>query len=58
MCFGCKEKGHNIAIYLKDEASKQVCQNWTARFGKPEYPVSVEKFQNFRAVQQRLQGDT
>jgi hypothetical protein len=24
-CFGCKEKGHNIAIYPKEEASKQVC---------------------------------
>jgi hypothetical protein len=24
-CFGCKEKGHNIAVYPKEEASKQVC---------------------------------
>jgi hypothetical protein len=38
-CFGCKEKGHNIADYPKEEASKQVCQNRTVRFYKPEYPV-------------------
>jgi hypothetical protein len=43
-CFGCKEKGHNITIYLKEEASKQVYQNRTVRFGKPEYPVSAENF--------------
>jgi hypothetical protein len=24
--FGCKEKGHNIAICPKEEASKQLCQ--------------------------------
>jgi hypothetical protein len=24
-CFGCKEKGHNIVVYPKEEASKQVC---------------------------------
>jgi hypothetical protein len=29
MCFGCKEKGHNIAVCSKEEASKQVCQNCT-----------------------------
>jgi hypothetical protein len=28
-CFGCKEKGHNIAICPKEEPSKQVCQNQT-----------------------------
>jgi hypothetical protein len=44
MGFGCKEKGHNIAIYPKEEASKQVCQNQIVRFGKPEYPVSAENF--------------
>jgi hypothetical protein len=43
-CFGCKEKGHNIAVCSKEEASKRVCQNWTVRFGKPEYPVSAENF--------------
>jgi hypothetical protein len=26
-CFGCKEKSHNIAVYPKEESSKQVCQN-------------------------------
>jgi Pyruvate/2-oxoacid:ferredoxin oxidoreductase delta subunit len=41
-CFGCKEKCHNIAVYPKEEASKQVCQNRTVRFGKPEYPVSAK----------------
>jgi hypothetical protein len=44
MCFCCKEKGHNIADYPKEEASKQVCQNHTVQFGKPEYPVSIENF--------------
>jgi hypothetical protein len=43
-CFGCKEKCHNIAVCLKEEASKQVCQNRTVRFGKPEYPVLAENF--------------
>jgi hypothetical protein len=33
MCFGCKEKGHNIVVCPKEEASKQVCQNWTVQFG-------------------------
>jgi hypothetical protein len=42
--FGCKEKNHNIAIWPKEEASKRVCQNWTVRFAKPEYPVSTENF--------------
>jgi hypothetical protein len=41
-CFSCKEKDHNIAAYPKEEASKQVCQNWTIRFGKPEYLVLAE----------------
>jgi hypothetical protein len=27
--FCCKEKGHNIAICPKEEASKQVYQNWS-----------------------------
>jgi hypothetical protein len=40
-CFGCKEKSHNIAVCPREEASKRVCQNWTVRFGKPEYPVST-----------------
>jgi hypothetical protein len=44
MSFGCKEKGHNIAICPKEEALKQVCQNQTVRFGKPEYLVLVENF--------------
>jgi hypothetical protein len=43
-CFGCKEKGHNIADCQNEKASKQVCQNWTIRFGKPEYPVLAESF--------------
>jgi hypothetical protein len=38
-CFGCKEKCHNIAVCPKEEALKQVCQNRTIRFGKPEYPI-------------------
>jgi hypothetical protein len=38
-CFGCKEKGHNIADCPNEEASKQVCQNRTIRFGKLEYPI-------------------
>jgi hypothetical protein len=41
-CFGCKEKGHNIADCLKEEALKQVCQNWTARFYKSEFPILAE----------------
>jgi hypothetical protein len=43
-CFSCKEKCHNIAVCLKEETSKQVCQNWTVWFGKPEYPILVENF--------------
>jgi hypothetical protein len=44
MWFDCKEKGHNIDVCPKEEASKQVCQNWTVRFDKPEYRVSAENF--------------
>jgi hypothetical protein len=47
-CFGCKEKGHNIVVCPKEEALKQVYQNWTVQFGKPEYLVSVENFRTFR----------
>jgi Pyruvate/2-oxoacid:ferredoxin oxidoreductase delta subunit len=43
-CFGCKEKDHNIADCSKLEVSKQVYQNQTVRFGKLEYPVSVENY--------------
>jgi hypothetical protein len=43
-CFGCKEKGHNIVVCPKEEASKRDCQNQIVRFGKPEYPVSTENF--------------
>jgi cytochrome c553 len=43
-CFSCNEKGHNIVVCPKEEASKQVCQNWIIRFGKPEYSVLVENF--------------
>jgi hypothetical protein len=43
-CFGCKEKYNNIAVCPKEEALKQVCQNWTVRFGKSEYPVLAENF--------------
>jgi hypothetical protein len=52
-CFGCKEKGYNIAVCLKEEASKQVCQNRTVQFGKPEYPILTE---NFRTSGQRNKG--
>jgi hypothetical protein len=52
-CFGCKEKGHNITVCPKEEASKQVCQNRTVWFGKPEYPVSAE---NFRTLGQCNKG--
>jgi hypothetical protein len=41
-CFSCKEKCHNIAVCPKEEASKQVCQNQTVWFGKPEYPISAK----------------
>jgi hypothetical protein len=53
MSFGCKEKGHNIAVCLKEEASKQFCQNWTVRFGKSEYPVLSK---NFRTLGQCNKG--
>jgi hypothetical protein len=53
MCFGCKEKEHNIAVYLKEEALNQVCQNQTVQFGKPEYPVLTE---NFRTSMQCNKG--
>jgi hypothetical protein len=42
MCFACKEKGHNIADCLKDEASKQVYQNRIVQFGKTECLVLAE----------------
>jgi hypothetical protein len=42
MCFSYKEKGYNIAIYPKEEAFKQVYQNRTVRFGKPEDPILIE----------------
>jgi hypothetical protein len=48
-CFSCKEKCHNITVCLKEEALKQVCQNWIVRFGKLEYPISAE---NFRTLEQ------
>jgi hypothetical protein len=44
--FACKEKGNNIADCPNEDASKHVCQNWTVRFGKPEYPFG-RKFQSF-----------
>jgi hypothetical protein len=47
-CIGCKEKCHNIAVCPKEEASKQVCQNRTVQFGKPDYPVSTENFRTSR----------
>jgi hypothetical protein len=43
-CFVCKEKCHNIAVCIKEEASKRVCQNQTVQFGKPKYQVSAENF--------------
>jgi hypothetical protein len=39
-----RKKGHNIVVCPKEEASKQICQNRTVRFGKPEYPVLTENF--------------
>jgi hypothetical protein len=39
-----QEKDHNIAGCSKLEVSKQVYQNQTVRFGKLEYPVSVENY--------------
>jgi hypothetical protein len=48
-----KKKGHNIAVCPKEEALKQVCQNWTVRFGKLEYSVSAE---NFRTLGQCNKG--
>jgi hypothetical protein len=52
-CFGCKEKGYNIVVCAKEEASKQVCQNWTVRFSKPKYPGFAE---NFRTSEQCNKG--
>jgi hypothetical protein len=46
MCFGCKEKDHNIADCPKEEASKQVCRNQIVWFDKPEYPTSTENLSN------------
>jgi hypothetical protein len=43
-CFTCKEKWHNIADCPKEEASKQIYQNQIVWFGKPQYPISAEKF--------------
>jgi uncharacterized protein with gpF-like domain len=39
---------HNIANCLKEKASKQVYQNRTVRFAKPEYPVSTKNFRTSR----------
>jgi hypothetical protein len=47
-CFGYKEKCHNIADGPKEEASKQVYQNWTVRFSKLEYLVLTENSISFR----------
>jgi hypothetical protein len=44
MCFGCKEKYHNIVVCPKEEASKQLCRNRTVRFGKPKYLILTENF--------------
>jgi hypothetical protein len=51
--FAYREKGHDIAVCLKEEASKWVYQNWTLQFGKTEYPVSAE---NFRTSEQCNKG--
>jgi hypothetical protein len=42
MCFGCKDKVHNIADCPRNEESKQICKNRTVRFGKQECSVSAE----------------
>jgi hypothetical protein len=47
-CFACKEKVHNIDDCPNEEASKQICQNQTVQFGKPEYPISTENFRTSR----------
>jgi hypothetical protein len=39
-----KKKGHNIAVYPKEKALKQACQNRIVRFGKPEYLILTENF--------------
>jgi hypothetical protein len=46
-CFACKEKGHKIANYPKEEMTTQVCQNWMVQFGKPDSPVSAKKIRTF-----------
>jgi hypothetical protein len=48
MCFACKEKGHNINNCPKEEVSKQVCQNWSVRFDKPDSLVSTENSRTSR----------
>jgi hemerythrin superfamily protein len=48
MCYNWKEKGHNIADCLKEEALKQVYQNQTVWFGKTEYLISAENFRTSR----------
>jgi hypothetical protein len=48
MCFDYKEKCHNIADCPKEEALKQVCQNWRVRFGKPDSSISVENSRSSR----------
>jgi hypothetical protein len=45
-CFACK-KGHNIADFTKEEASKKVCQNRRVWFGKQDSPISVENSRTF-----------
>jgi hypothetical protein len=39
-----QRKGHNIAVCPKEEASKEVCQNWNVQFGKLVYPISTDNF--------------
>jgi hypothetical protein len=48
MCFDYKEKCHNIDDCPKEEALKQVRQNWRVRFGKPDSPISVENSRSSR----------
>jgi hypothetical protein len=47
------KKKDNIVVCPKEKASKQVCQNRTVQFSKPEYLVSSE---NFRTLGQCNKG--
>jgi hypothetical protein len=52
-CFACKGKYNNIANCLKEEATKQVCQNRNVQFGKLYSPILA---QNSRSSRQCNKG--